>query len=261
MGEAVSSVLAGHLLPDTILLVSDFDPGPFCPPAPRGGRPEMRWVGVGSPDQGPKVAAAVRESPPGSLLAFLDDDDLWERRKLALVIQPFLKDPSVSLVNHAHVEFSDGPGRPPRRPLWKIVRDLRGGRTRLAGVDYYGNASSMVVRREALVPHLALIERFGLAIDDALFWLGLAAGRVVSDPTALTRIRIHGSNSSRREDGGGRRALTERRFATYEALSELLADDREAGGPVPPDFLRRYAFIRRERDLARERAAYAVTRP
>lgn len=240
---AFASVAAQTLPPDSVHVAADEGAcGADAVIAGLGVR--AKWSRVEGAAQGPRLAALVRASEGADVLAFLDDDDLWEPGKLAHVAAAFTTDDRLAFLNHAHTEFTDS-GVPPRRPAWRLLRDLRGGFTRLAGVPYYGGASTIAVRRAALLPYLDTLARVDLAADDALFWLaGEAGGRSLALRAPLARLRIHDGNSSRPSDAVARRTLAERRLWTYAMLSTVVRGERRAA------FERRFDEIGRAVEVA-----------
>ena len=221
IAEALASVSVQWLKPEKVVVASDF--------APPGGE----WARVEGPEQGPRLAAIVDASEGADLIAFLDDDDLWEPPKIAAAIEEF-GDRSVTMWNHAHREvYANGE----RKPMWARLRDLRGGLVSVGDHRIYGCASAMVVRRSALLAHLDTLRRVDLAADDALFWLAAAEGRVVVDPRPLATLRIHGSNSSRATGAEAQADLRHRRLVTYDVLRGAIP------APLLPAFDRRAAQV------------------
>lgn len=239
IGEALRSIDRQTSPPDRVVVASDF--------RPVDGIRNGDWIRVTGAPQGPRVAEIARRTEGYDVIAFLDDDDTWEPGKIAAVRSAFDSD-RVSFFNRAHAEFFDGV--PAKRPLWKILRDFRGGFTRVDGIQYYGNSSCMAVRRSAIVPYLSVLDAMDLAIDDALFWLSTTTGAVVTSALPLSRLRIHAANSSRAADAPARRTLAGRRLVTYRIL------DGCVGGRYRAEFVSKF----REIASAYERAAREAAR-
>lgn len=239
---ALASVAEQVVPVDSVHVASDFDPNAN---ATGPGKNPVGWSRVTSAAQGPKIGALVRATEGADLLAFLDDDDLWSPEKIATVRPSFLQYPDLAFLNHAHTEFFDGVRA--ERPLWKRLRDLRGGFVRFGDFHYYGNSSCMVVRRAALLPYLDVIERIDLAGDDALFWLAGMEGRARSLRTPLSRVRVHRENSSRTSALMELRSLAERRYASYRTLDPVVRGRYRAAFEAKLDRIRQ----------ARDRAALA----
>lgn len=118
LAEAVESVLAQSVAPLEVLVVDDGSTDRSAAIARSFGGPVAC---VSRPPLG--VAPAVNrgvELARGTLLAFLDADDLWRPQKLALQVAALGERPELEAVFGHAVEF--GEGRPPGAPLPGYVR-------------------------------------------------------------------------------------------------------------------------------------------
>ncbi|MCI0340392.1 MAG: glycosyltransferase [Planctomycetales bacterium] len=216
----------------------------------------------------------------GELVAFCDQDDVWDARKLERLARALGADPG------AGAAFSDGTvvdeaGGPRGDSLWGAVGFGPRARARLAG----GRAFEVLMRhpvvtgatlavRASLRPLLLPVPP-GWMHDE---WFALAAAsvsRLAPVPEPLVRYRVHAAQrvgipapglrarldrlrerraEERRDPGGGRRAEAE----AFERLAERLAEgSRPAGYALQPGVAE--ALDGRLRHL-RRRAAFPRSR-
>jgi glycosyltransferase involved in cell wall biosynthesis len=132
------------------------------------------------------------EMARGDLIAFLDQDDLWQPQKLARQVEH---------VQHWDVSFTDclerhadGSSTTYQVHDWRPADALE----RLSRAAVILTCSAVVARREKLVP-FEHVEPFG---TDWLMWLRLAeAGRQIGHlPEPLTIRRLHEENLSAGDD-------------------------------------------------------------
>ncbi len=182
---------------DEVLVVRNFsDPLPGL-----DGR--FREIRCDRAETNEKEAAGV-EAARGDVVAFLDDDDVWEPTKAASLRDWFSSEPDLAYANHAlrpigadgqpvgaaHPEISR---RDPRRFATWDGRDF----DELVTGIWPGNNSSTVVRRAWATGWLPTFREAGWGAD--LFWLSVAVSsgaRIRIDPTVLTRLRLHDRNMS-----------------------------------------------------------------
>jgi len=127
----------------------------------------------------------------GRWVAFLDDDDLWDRDKLAAQLELLRSWTGVPAV-HGQYRIVDvsgaevGPGG--AGPI--TYDDLLGGRSRFL-------ISSLMVERDLLVGLGGLDVDYPLASDLALFHRLTRLGRLAFDPVPRVSYRLHRGNVSR----------------------------------------------------------------
>lgn len=144
-----------------------------------------------------KVAAECRSE----LIAFCDQDDIWEPRKLALCVAPFAADPEVLLVYHDALAIDDE-GRP-IAPLcqlpWPPVTEFQSAPPMENALGF-----SQVFRRSLLSQselwHLSLDQNVvggpeRMAHDQWFFFLATVLGRIVRLNEQLVRYRQHENNA------------------------------------------------------------------
>jgi glycosyltransferase involved in cell wall biosynthesis len=142
---------------------------------------------------GPARTAGVAAST-GSLIAFLDADDVWMPRKLERQLAALDAMPSVDAVFCLMDEFVDGtPPRDHRPPRLGVAAPL---------------SSAALLRRE-------LVERVGPfppgPVSDWVRWWARARSLDLREhvvPEVLFRRRIHGANNSARRYDDGRALLS-----------------------------------------------------
>jgi hypothetical protein len=231
--QAVASARAAGA--DEIVVVRNFDDP--IPDAPSG----LQLVRYDGAPTGEKEAIGT-ERATGDVVAFLDDDDLWEPAKVARIRDRFERQPDLTYVcNNQHPVGADGRavearhpelvGKAPARFAQWDKRDFR----RLLEQIWPGNNSSTCVRRSWALDQLAALRRVGWGCDT--FWLVMAwlDGRpfdILAEP--LTALRLHVENMSQTRGSGPdefRRRHEEmcRRFAGSNAA--LAAVVRERKGP------------------------------
>lgn len=135
----------------------------------------------------------------GSLVAFLDSDDVWAREKLAQQV-PHFDDPAVAIV-HCRVGKIDGLGRPLAAETAELMQAFVHAEAR--GYDYGGitetwcrmYTSAVVVRRDALEATGGFDARLSNFEDWDVLWRIAKLGRVVTVPEMLVQHRTHAGNT------------------------------------------------------------------
>ncbi len=224
LAQALASVRLPSGLGSELVVVTDFADEPL--------EDEVRrrhgiWVVSRGRHLGAKVADGVRAAR-GSILVFLDDDDLFHPAHLPEILRAFREVPGLGFYHNGQLTFSDG--EPPRfletlpRPSW--MRVPAGPRSNAAcervwtlGAGY--NGSSTAMRRGLLEPHLDELAKVRIGIPPYLFyraWCSLAP--LVLDTRPLTAVRLHAANTTPNRLRGRRT-----RFARLAAIGGALAAD------------------------------------
>jgi glycosyltransferase involved in cell wall biosynthesis len=226
VADAVRSALAAA--PEEVIVVRNFS-DPIV-----GSEGTYRDVRCDVPETAEKHARGI-EAATGDLIAFLDDDDLWDPRKVARLRQVWSDRSDLAYLAHAQ-RAVDAEGRPVaalhpeyagRDPGGFATWDRTDFRT-LAERIWPGNGSSTVVAREFARTWLAPLRQAGWSADT--FWLVAAvlSGRpmtMLDEP--LTQLRLHRENMSHAraaspdEFRARHRRQSERFARAFEAMTEL----------------------------------------
>lgn len=172
--------------------------------------PSVRFVECAETGLGSKIAAGIRQSR-GDVVAFLEDDDLFEPDKLSYVRDAFRADPSLTYLQNGYRTIDEEGrwitrGGPDERAM---ARWTRRGEIRLEGrptdselrrfslIPAGFNNSSIAVRRGSVKPHLSLVESVDMLVDVTLLYGALVQrGNLRLDPRPLTRLRKHATSNS-----------------------------------------------------------------
>jgi glycosyltransferase involved in cell wall biosynthesis len=226
LAEAVRSALVSGA--DEVIVVRNFD-GPI-----EGAEGRYRDLRCDVAETGEKESRGL-EAATGDIVAYLDDDDVWEPTKVPRLRERFGADPQLVYFCHAqraidregrwveatHREIS---GKDPRRFATSDRDDLRF----LVENVWTGNNSSTVLRREWAARWVPTLREAGWACD--LFWFVAALldhRGIELSPEALVRLRMHGQNMSQTrgaspEEFRRRHAESSARFArAYEVLARV----------------------------------------
>ena len=222
--EALGSVRTGARSPVELVVVSDFH-NEDLEREVQGH--QGKWVVSREERWGAMIADGIRAAR-GSIIALLDDDDLFHPLRLVEVRRAFDENPNLGFFHNGHVSFRDGepPVFPQPLPLQDWFRIPPGRRTRLdceriwtEGAGY--NGSSTVFRRSLLEPSLDEIRDIRKGVPPYLFyraWISSAA--IVVDSRPLTAVRMHSENTTPTRFQG-RRA----RFARLVSIAPDLSAD------------------------------------
>jgi hypothetical protein len=237
LAEAIRSALASGA--DEVVVVRNFS-GPI-----EGCEGTYRDVRCDISDTGEKEARGV-EAATGEVVAFLDDDDLWEAAKVPRIRERF--GPSANLVYFCHMQRAiDRTGalvtaRHPELTGKDPARFASADRADFAAlVDrvWPGNNSSTVLRRSWAVDWLPTLREAGWACD--LFWFvaALLSDRELElSPEPLVRLRMHDQNMSQTRDASAeefrrRHGTSSGRFArAYDVLTRVASQRRGPRAPM-----------------------------
>ncbi|TLZ94239.1 MAG: glycosyltransferase [Methanobacteriota archaeon] len=198
LAEALGSVLSDSGLPVEVVVVADFvNQDLERQVRGRGGK----WILSHERGLGAMTAEGVR-SASGSLIAFLDDDDLFDPHRLDYVRSVFYEDADLGFFHNGHIKFGHG-DLPPFRSTTLGSPRLRIPPSRRTESDCESiwtdgagyNGSSIVMRRTVLEPHLRELAEIRRGVPPYLFyraWCSPTA--LVMDSLPLTAVRMHDSN-------------------------------------------------------------------
>ena len=180
----------------------------------------------------------------GTLVAFLDHDDVWLATKLERQVEA-LRDAD-AMMSLCAVEVVDTHGSVLRRQRLCAREDFLTGMLMFDGTETVSCSSAGVVRRDQLLRMGGFDPRLSVSADWDLLFRTLLAGAVAYVDEPLVRYRVHGANMS--DD-----IAAMERDMTY-AFAKAFADPR-----LPPALRarERYAYARLYRMLA---GSYAGSR-
>lgn len=213
LGEALASLASQGLPADDldVVLVANFeDPQVLRSLAGLGGR----FLLCRETEQGAKIAKGL-ELASGEVVAFMDDDDLFEPGRLVEVQRAFAADPKLSFYRNGTRRFPTDEATAPTGkhsgPAEGAPR-MRGPEATLAiaagvrnprlfdlawkmGGGY--NTSSMAVRHDLVRDLPISFRRARVSVPPFLFYLAwVRGGGLLLDPTVRTRVRVHSGSSS-----------------------------------------------------------------
>jgi len=141
--------------------------------------------------------AGIRVSR-GSLIAFLDQDDLWLPDKLERQVREFVAHPELALV-HGNVRLIDGAGEPLSERPDRWDADARQATGHCFPLLFTKNRLAMltVCLRRSAFDEIGLFREDIPGVDDYEYWLRLSRRQAfvhLDRPLAL--YRLHGSNES-----------------------------------------------------------------
>lgn len=126
----------------------------------------------------------------GSLVAFIDSDDVWHDRKLSLQVQQFHAQPALGMVatNFRYVDAAQHPVSDPAKPFGYQIKDFIGD---ILDIEFPMATSTMMVRR-AVFDQVGLFNDKLRISEDLDLWvrIGLAFPVAYLDQV-LVSIRLH----------------------------------------------------------------------
>jgi len=139
------------------------------------------------------------------IIAFLEDDDLWVNNKISRILSIFNNN-EIDFYHNNFLQFRDIPKKEDyiylQNNFFEIpAKDIRSSLKifkliKKSHSDY--NLSSMVIRKNFIIPYIKFFDKFGtFGVDSLIFFIALAYGNhIYIDKNILTLIRIHKTNST-----------------------------------------------------------------
>jgi glycosyltransferase involved in cell wall biosynthesis len=158
--------------------------------------PHVRLLRKANGGQASAFNAGIPECR-GEIVAFLDGDDWWARKKLTSVVQAISAEPAVGIVGHGIVVVGRD-GSEESVILGEGFRfrtnTIEGGKLFRRRGAFLGT-SRMTIRTELLRRIGAVPEAIEIQADEYLFTLAAALAEARILPEALTYYRMHEANS------------------------------------------------------------------
>jgi glycosyltransferase involved in cell wall biosynthesis len=158
--------------------------------------PRLRYVRKKNGGQASAFNAGITELR-GPIVAFLDGDDWWAKRKLSVVAETFEANPEIAAVGHGFYEVRDTePAREMIVPTKRFRFDLssvEAARLAGAGITFLGT-SRFSVRRGVLSRIGPLPEELVFCADTPILALALGLGGAVILESPLCYYRLHPRN-------------------------------------------------------------------
>lgn len=152
------------------------------------------------------------EKAKGSLISFMDSDDLWHPEKLQRVAQLYLENPEAVLFQHnLNVRFGDEPTKTVfRRKL--LAGDLLELMVRFDRIPYFTPTTGLTFTRDVLDKVGPIPVEFRTCADGYLTRTSMCFGPVCASNEAWGEYRIHGANAT----------IDNPAYSDQEYLGELL---------------------------------------
>jgi glycosyltransferase involved in cell wall biosynthesis len=161
-----------------------------------------------------KIRIGILQSS-GDIIAFLEDDDLWEAGKTDSLVNLFEKNKDLDFYHNGHTFFYSanerGPGLTGKRSGNMHLKIVNGDSVRnsnrifniLARNQASYNLSSMAIRRNFVIQYIEFFSGFGNDFVDSLVFLISASfgQKLAIESRRLTYIRLHPGNRSGLEIG------------------------------------------------------------
>ena len=158
--------------------------------------PQVRLLRKQNGGQASAFNAGIPECK-GEIIAFLDGDDWWARKKLTVVTATLDRESEVSAVGHGIYETDEV------EATRTTVQPNRLYRTRIRTVDdvreflplrAFLGSSRFIIRRVLLDRILPIPEAITIEADEFLFTLAAVLSDIIVQPEPLTHYRIHAGN-------------------------------------------------------------------
>ncbi|HLV93840.1 MAG TPA: glycosyltransferase [Candidatus Acidoferrales bacterium] len=230
IGDAMTSVLEQDFpMSDVEVLVVDDGSTDRTPEIVRKFEPRVRLLRKPNGGQASAFNAAISEAH-GEIVAFLDGDDWWERKKLERVAAAFAAHPSVGIVGHGITEVTRDGVRLERRLKQETAFQCdspAGAKIFRTRKNFLGTSRmairSSLVRRIFPIPEALVVEA-----DEYLFTMAAVLSRVVILTDVLTFYRLHSANLFQIADGDSSKAR--QKLAILTSLWESLSHKLETSG-------------------------------
>lgn len=193
--------------------------------------PKVRLLQKPNGGQGSAFNAGIPECR-GEVVAFLDGDDWWAKKKLSCVVPVLAANPEIGMVGHGTVKVL-----PDGREFTEVLKeDHRFSLRSLQGAQLFERRKSFLgtrttIRTEILRKLLPVPEAIRIEADEFVFTMAAALGEVEILPEALFFYRLHARNFFSQH--GFQAASVKRKHESLVQLAASLAERLPATGINP----------------------------
>lgn len=198
LNEAIDSVKSQSLDPELyeIVVITNF-------PHETGDK-KIRTIVCKEKNAGATLAEGI-ESARGSLIAPLDDDDMWEPHRLEKIRELMSNDQSIAYYHNQCIIVDEQGNQKPdlvaenkSTSVMKFsgnarYRDIR----KMQSLRADWNSSSIVFKKVIVTKNLDLLKKISKSVEMLFFYSALLPSATIAiDTSRLTKYRIHGGNTS-----------------------------------------------------------------
>lgn len=137
----------------------------------------------------------------GKIIAFLDDDDTFEREKLKTIVNIFSRYPNLVYYHNDYTAIYENKinfNMPHIDKITFIYNSSKKSIYRFILLGYYFNLSCLSIKRQLAIENINYIKKIIDDPDDAFGYFALSSeGKILCDNLRLTNYRIHENNTSR----------------------------------------------------------------
>lgn len=231
--QAIVSVLEQDFpASDREILVVDDGSTDRTPEIVRKFEPQVRLLRKENGGQASAFNAGIPECR-GEIIAFLDGDDWWGKKKLSVVVAEFESNPKIGTIGHGFIEV-DEVGKPlavvaPKAECESRLRDVEEGSDFLKLRAFLGT-SRLAIRRNILHQVGSLPRGLRIEADEFLATIATALGGTCVLREPLTNYRYHSANLFQFEEWDAAKAR--RKHDSLACIvNELPSRLRSAGVP------------------------------
>lgn len=155
-----------------------------------------------------KIRVGIEHSH-GSILTFLEDDDLYKPERLSVIYEEFMKDPELIYYHNSHIPI-DYKGNILERSLYfnvdktYLIESGPGYDKMLRAVESMNpdfNTSMMAIRKDTFMESMDFFRETTGGVDNFIFFAAArTGGKLMLDSRKIAFYRIHSSQTIRRDD-------------------------------------------------------------
>lgn len=195
--EAIVSVLEQDFpAADVEILAVDDGSTDRTPEIVRKFKPRVRLIRKPNGGQASAFNAGIPQAR-GEIVAFLDGDDWWAKKKLSAVVKAFVENPLAGVVGHGIVQVENDSGKAmalrPGSTGYFDLRSVQGAQAFRNFMCFLGT-SRVAIRQSTLRSVLPIPESLIIEADEYMSAVSVAAGGAVLLDEPLTFYRLHDQN-------------------------------------------------------------------